>query len=213
MNGAELRRRFPLAFNDERKPLMRGVHHYMHPRLRDALRAWVQHPDYLHNITIPGAIRVDLDGRPAGEVTEAERQWTLCRPIIPMRESAIVEAEARARGSGEKIATTTITGLNIDGIDIRSRYNKAHEYEVLRDAVLRLAPEKRELVSYIHCDSQASWVINVTLRAWNVSLAEHIGFVLSEALLYLNGGHNGITLTCNDDHLEIPAEWNEEELR
>ena len=166
---AELRRRWPSAFNDHRKPLMLGVHLYLHdPKLRAALRAWVQHPDYLNNITTPGATRIDLNGRPAGTVTEAERQWTLQRPIVPMREPDVIAAEARARGGDtEKIPTTSITGLHIDGIDIRSRYGKAHEYEVLRDAVLRLAPETRALISDIFCDSQATWVLTVTLRAWN----------------------------------------------
>jgi hypothetical protein len=206
---AELRERWPKAFNDQRLPLMLGVHLHLHdPRLRAALRAWVQHPDYLHNITVPGAIRIDLEGRPAGEVTEAERQWTLQRPIIPVREPAVIAAEAAARGGGEKVATTTITGLYVDDIHIKSRYDKAHEYEVLRDAVLRLAPEKRALISDILCDSQATWTLTVTLRAWNKSHAMNVGYSLSEAFLYLNGGHNSITVTCTpDDCLVIPAEW------
>lgn len=214
MTEDELRRRWPSAFNDHRKPLMLGVHLYLHdPKLRAALRAWIQHPDYLNNITTPGAIRIDLNGRPAGAVTEAERQWTLQRPIIPVREPDVIAAEARARGGDtEKVPTTTITGLHIDGIDIRSRYGKAHEYEVLRDAVLRLAPETRALISDIFCDSQATWVLTVTLRAWNKSHAMNVGYLLSEALLYLNGGHNTITVMCTPgDHLAIPAEW--EDLR
>jgi hypothetical protein len=210
MTEAELRQLYPRCFNDERKPLMLGVDRYIHdPQLRATLRAWVQHPDYLNNITAPGAIRIDLAGRPAGVVTEAERQWTLHRPIIPVREPAVIAAEARARGGDdEKVPTTTIPGLYIDGIHIKSRYSKADEYEVLRDAVLRLAPEKRALIADIFCDSKATWVLIVRLRAWNESLAERIGALLSEALLYVNGGHNAITLTSGrDDKVVIHAEW------
>jgi ProQ/FINO family len=210
MTEAKLRQLYPRCFNDERKPLKIGMHLDIHDlQLRAALRAWVQHPDYLNNITTPGAIRIDLNGRPAVVVTDAERQWTLHRPIIPVREPAVIAADARARGGNpEKIATTTITGLHIGGIDIRSRYAKAHEYEVLRDAVLRLAPDTRGLISDIFCDSNATWTLTVTLReSWNESRAMHIGALLSEAMLYVNGGHNSITLTDGLDHK--PSEWAE----
>ena len=52
-----------------------GIHVHMNIAYGDpAVRDWVIHPKYLRNQLVPGAVRIDLDGKPAGTVTQAERE-------------------------------------------------------------------------------------------------------------------------------------------
>ena len=67
--------RWPAAFNSIRLPLKIGIHIDMGlTEHSEAMRWWVNHPVYLRSL-IAGKERVDLEGRPAGEVKEHERAF------------------------------------------------------------------------------------------------------------------------------------------
>jgi sRNA-binding protein len=40
-----------------------------------AMERWCEHPQYLRNLLVAGAHRIDLDGNVVGVVSEAERAW------------------------------------------------------------------------------------------------------------------------------------------
>jgi hypothetical protein len=209
----QLRARWPQAFNDERKPLKLGIHHDLGLDGPSAvLRAWTCHPDYIHNVMIPGAMRIDLDGSPVELVTEAERTWARERLSIPRRTAEEVAAEARQIWAGDttKVATTPLSTLNIGGIILRSRYQKADEFEVLRDIVLSLSVEARSHISEMVVDSKATWALTITLKSWYRPVAERLAYSVSETLWRLIGGHGGITVTCLEEHFTIEAEWRPE---
>jgi ProP effector len=75
---------FPQAFvvyEARRRPLKVGIHHdilartggAIEPReLSRALSLYTANTSYLQRSTRPGAIRIDLDGQPAGEVTREQ---------------------------------------------------------------------------------------------------------------------------------------------
>jgi hypothetical protein len=79
----ELRQRFPLAFNGDGdrdpRPLKVGIHRDLRKRapdldgalLRQVLKAYCGGPRYLAAL-VAGAVRIDLDGEPAGAVTAEE---------------------------------------------------------------------------------------------------------------------------------------------
>jgi hypothetical protein len=120
----------------------------------------------------------------------------LTEQIIPRREPGLVEAEAKRRwhGDPEKVATTTLTSLMIRGVELTSRYSKAHEYVVMQRAVLKLSSGLAGAVVSIFCDSKATCVYEVVVRNWddNGDLAHQLGKELDSILLRLDGGHNGI---------------------
>ena len=73
---ADLRARWPAAFNDARRPLKLGIHREMGILGRsDAIRRWTAHPVYLRN-TLAGGQRIDLDGNPAGEIAEVSKAYS-----------------------------------------------------------------------------------------------------------------------------------------
>jgi len=113
-----LRERWPMAFTDPPRPLMRGIadqiaEHfrprwaigsdiwttwsYRHTRagraLCAALEIWTKSPDYLRACTA-GAPRIDLDGRAVGVVTEAEAEWA-AQELRRMNENRATAGPAR----------------------------------------------------------------------------------------------------------------------
>jgi len=76
---AALNEWFPRAFALDRPPLKIGVYHDLAERapaitakeVKEALRFHCGSPTYLYGLTV-GAIRLDLDGSPAGTVTADE---------------------------------------------------------------------------------------------------------------------------------------------
>jgi len=72
---ADLRARWPAAFNDARRPLKLGIHRDMGIGHSDAIRRWTAHPRYLRN-SIAGGQRIDLDGNPAGEIAEVSKAYS-----------------------------------------------------------------------------------------------------------------------------------------
>src|SRR4051794_8070643 len=83
ISEAELRARWPQAFNDARLPLKVGIHLDMNiERNANAMDHWTHHPKYLRNI-IAGMRRIDLDGELVGEeMTEAEKSNAFQRLLM-----------------------------------------------------------------------------------------------------------------------------------
>src|SRR5690349_7789676 len=110
------------------------------------------------------------------------------RPI-PVHAPEVIEAEARRRHDGdEKVATTSIQLAVLDGVEITSRYQKAHELETMIRMLENVRPEWRRQIASMWCDSKAGACHEVHLRRWDESLAQAIGRRLEQA----SGGHNGI---------------------
>src|SRR3954463_7017659 len=110
------------------------------------------------------------------------------RPI-PVREPEVIAADAkRYRGDDEKVATTSIQRAVLDGIEITSRYQKAHELETMIRMLENVRPEWRRQIASMWCDSKAGACYEVHLRRWDENLAQAIGRSLEQA----SGGHNGI---------------------
>jgi hypothetical protein len=142
---------------------------------------------------------------------------------IPIREPEVIASEARKKwhGNSEKVATTSIKELNIDGVNIISRYCQAHEFELMRDMMLTLPPQQRAAVAAIFCDSKCTFCFSVTLRHWNRELATKIGKQLEQVALQQSGGHNGITVAAVDredrffgdlnKRINIDPDWNDAE--
>jgi hypothetical protein len=88
------------------------------------------------------------------------------KPAIPHREPEVIEAEARRhwRGNHDKVSTTTLNDLFIGKTRIWSRYQKAHEMELMRDAFLAIEASDREHVVEIYCDSKMSNSYTIVLR-------------------------------------------------
>jgi sRNA-binding protein len=70
------RKRWPLAFSSARQPLKIGIHRDMGiGDYNDTMREWVTNRKYLKNLLVPNVVRIDLEGRPTGNVTDAERKY------------------------------------------------------------------------------------------------------------------------------------------
>jgi sRNA-binding protein len=90
---ADLRARWPAAFNDARRPLKLGIHRDMGIVGRsDALARWTEHPVCLRN-SIAGGQRIDLDGNPAGGIAECEQAHAWEK--LSMVRNEIVQARMR----------------------------------------------------------------------------------------------------------------------
>lgn len=77
---ALLRQRYPAAINDDRRPLMIGVHKvlcqadlgvFTNKLVRLFIKRWVTNHSYLANL-IADAARIDLDGNPTGVVLKEQ---------------------------------------------------------------------------------------------------------------------------------------------
>jgi hypothetical protein len=138
--------------------------------------------------------------------------------IIPQHEPEIIAATARKRwrGDDEKVATTSIDLLIVHGVEITSRYKKAHEFELMRSMILAL-PLQQGAVQSIFCDSKAGRCFSVVLRRhhWNAGLARAIGDHLERAAMAYGGGHNGITVSADigDQHRSVDfcPNWDDRE--
>ena len=90
---ADLRARWPAAFNDARRPLKLGIHRDMGIVGRsDALARWTEHPVCLRN-SIAGGQRIDLVGNPAGGIAECEQAHAWEK--LSMVRNEIVQARMR----------------------------------------------------------------------------------------------------------------------
>lgn len=118
-------------------------------------------------------------------------------PRIPHREPEVVKAEADRHyfGDDEKVATTSIRNLTVDGIDISSRYDKAHELEVMAYAVKEMPESARGLIASIFCDSKAQACYSLTLKPCSRSQAELVARDFERVVLEKSSGHNGIDVS------------------
>jgi len=132
------------------------------------------------------------------------------RRRIPRFEPEVIASAARKnwRGDDEKVATTSIKHLDLDGVTISSRYDKADEYEMMASMIEGVAPHLRSLIESLWCDSKATACYSVTLRPCSLAQAREIGRQLEEACLKYGSGHNGITVEgTRGRSLDIDPNW------
>ena len=123
---ADLRARWPAAFNDARRPLKLGIHRDMGIGHSDAIRRWTAHPRYLRN-SIAGGQRIDLDGNPAGEIA---RQTGRCGRPRARRVTAGFGSLARnCAGVGSKLWLSGEWRREGKSIIIPSRRSPLHKVQ------------------------------------------------------------------------------------
>jgi hypothetical protein len=114
--------------------------------------------------------------------------------IVVRREPELVQREAKRlyRGDDEKVATAGFNNLNVRGVIIYSRYQKAHELETMIQMVMRLQADRIGYVERIWCDSQAGCSYNVVLRHKNLpdSLVRDIFETVRQACFDIDGGYS-----------------------
>ena len=138
------------------------------------------------------------------------------KPVIPRLEP---EAARNRHGCDDEVPTTSMRDFVFEGVKIRSRYRKAHEYELVVEMIAALPAELRDFVQSIFCDSKATFVFSVTLRSWAKARAQEIGQRLAEVALARNGGHNGIDVTAargpddifgdDDRRIDLDPDWDD----
>ena len=134
------------------------------------------------------------------------------KPAIPKFEPEIVAAIATQKydGDSEKVATTSIRALDVHGVCLSSRYNKAHEYEVMSTMVQGVLPELTELIESIWCDSKANACYSVFLLSCTKEQARDIGEQIEAACIAHGGGHNGISIQGpNSVGFDLDPWWDE----
>jgi hypothetical protein len=139
--------------------------------------------------------------------------------IIPRHAPEVIEALARKRyrGDDEKVPTTSIKELTVSGVQISSRYQKAHELELMREMILALPAGLAEVVQSIWCDSKANYCFSVALRYWDRSAAWAVGYYLETILRNARPfGHNGIDISADEKRFNpsiyIDPNWGDEAL-
>jgi hypothetical protein len=113
------------------------------------------------------------------------------RPTIPRFEIEQILAEAKRRGDGEKVSTTSLTEVQYGETTLSSRYGKAEEYETMLDMLEGVAPTLQSKIRLIWCDSKAG-AFSVSLNYCTVAEAKTIGSQLDQACLRSANWHNGI---------------------
>jgi hypothetical protein len=136
--------------------------------------------------------------------------------IIPRREPELIEADARRHWHGdfEKVATAAIKSVTVCGVKITSRYNKAHELELMANILLAMAASVSGKISSLSCDSKND-TYTVVLRDWDADVANNVGAKLEIALLNTRDddfpfrGHNGIWVEApgGDPHIILDPNW------
>ncbi len=131
-------------------------------------------------------------------------------PVVPRFEPEVVQAIAdkQHRGDPEKVATTTLTSLEMHGVLLTSRYNKAGEYQVMTRMVEGLAPDLRKYINNIYCDSKVSNCFSVYLEPCTSKQAQAIADQLDTSCTKHGSGHNGISICgAQGGHIEIDPDW------
>jgi len=115
---------------------------------------------------------------------------------IPRREPEVVKAEAKSRyfGDEEKVPTTSLTELVVEGVILSSRYGKADELELMSSVVRALPAELVALIYSIWCDSKACACYSVSLNRCAPDQSEILAEQLDYWFCELSSGHNGISL-------------------
>jgi hypothetical protein len=137
---------------------------------------------------------------------------------IPRRSPEEVQAEANERyfGNTDKVATTPLRGLMVRGVEISSRYDKAHDYEVMQDMILALPDDCAAPVKSIWADRDSTY--SVVLNRWNADMAGDIGRLFEQVALHGSSsfGHNGIYVSADDGDdrhsITIGPDWRVDHL-
>lgn len=116
------------------------------------------------------------------------------RRPIPRFEPEVICAAARKNwhGDNEKVPTTSIRHLVVDGVELSSRYDKADEYELMREMVLGVEAKARKYIDTIFCDSKAGSCFGVRLKPCSKKQAWEIASSIEQVCLAGNGGYNSI---------------------
>jgi len=126
-------------------------------------------------------------------------------PIVTHREPELVQREAdrNFRGDTEKVATAGFNDINVRGVIVSSRYQKAAELEAMIKIVERLRANQVGQVATIWCDSKATCCYSVVLRHKHLpkALAQDIFETLRQACIDIVGGYNCLTLSEPDDSI------------
>ncbi|RED25553.1 hypothetical protein BJ123_13121 [Rhodopseudomonas thermotolerans] len=138
----------------------------------------------------------------------------MARPIIPEFEPEVVRAVADRRhfGAPETVATTTIKSLEVHGVMLSSRCDKADEYRTMSRMVESVDAPLRRIISDIWCDSKANACYSVTLNPCTAKDARVIADQLDAACMKQGGGHNGISISGSQGHIEVDPHWAGDEL-
>lgn len=115
---------------------------------------------------------------------------------IPRREPEVVKAEASRRyfGDDEKVPTTSLTELVVEGVYLGSRYGKAHELELMASVVRALPVEYVGLIHSIWCDSKACACYSVCLNGCTPEQSTMLEEQLDYWFCHFSSGHNGISI-------------------
>lgn len=131
------------------------------------------------------------------------------RPVVPRRELAAIEADAiKWRGNYEKVATTPIREMEVKGVSITSRYNKADEFDTMAGMVRGVDEHLRPLIKSIFCDSKACSTYSIELERCSHREARAIADQLDQDCCKHDGGHNGIHVEgANGGRLNVNPRW------
>lgn len=124
--------------------------------------------------------------------------------IIPEFEPEIVQAEADEHwhGDTEKVATTSIKKLSVEGVIITSRYQKAHELKLMAAVISKMPRTERLQIKSVFCDSKAcsTYSLETTSKAAAKAFA-HL-------MTVLGGGYNGIS--TDDERVYFDSYWTDD---
>lgn len=132
------------------------------------------------------------------------------RTVVPRFEPEVVAAEAKKKWHGdlEKVPTTSLKALDVHGVHLSSRYDKAREYEIMAAMVEGVSPELRRLIDNIFCDSKANDCYTVCLNPCTKANARRIAQQMEAACMLHGGGHNGITFEgAQGGYLDLDPRW------
>jgi hypothetical protein len=133
---------------------------------------------------------------------------------VPRFEPEVIAAAANKQAIGdEKVATTSLKSLDIDGVSLSSRYGKAGEYDAMAAMIEGVSPELRCLIESVWCDSNAGACYSVTLKSCTRSQARDVADALEASCVKRNGGHNGMGFSGPaGGSLDLDPYWVGEEL-
>ena len=129
---------------------------------------------------------------------------------IPQHEPEAVNSMAKRnyRGDDEKVPTTSISSVNFKGVNISSRYGKAHELQVMKDVISKIDPKTLSLIKQVWCDSKATAVYSVDMSDCEQYRVDHVAFLLDKLFCEIDSGHNGIFVSsANGCHAYEDPNW------
>jgi hypothetical protein len=118
--------------------------------------------------------------------------------IIPKREPELMSREAHRLHGGDmaEVPTTSLDRIFVRGAELRSRHQRADEFEVMRAMVLALGPAMSLAVESIDCDSARihGYTVRIWDWAWKPDVVDHIGKTLDAVVFCERDFHSGITM-------------------